>query len=67
MQKKWVDSKVDVYLNDSENDRSVRQRFNGVVEAPTVEQIAAFIGAIDSVSALPTTQGIVVEQYSYTV
>ncbi|MEC6748887.1 hypothetical protein VXN63_10040 [Marinilactibacillus sp. XAAS-LB27] len=65
MQKEWADSKVDIYLEDLENDRLVRQSFNGVVQAPTDEQITEFINAIDMVSDLPAAHGMVVEQYRY--
>lgn len=67
MQKEWSESKVGIYFEDLENEKSIRRSFNGVVQSPTDEQITQFTQAIDTVSDLPSSHAILVEEYRYTV
>ncbi len=66
MQKEWDGSKVDIFLEDSENEKFIRRRFNGALEGLTDEQVSVFTEALSTVNALPISYAAVVEEYRYT-
>ncbi|WP_080146057.1 DUF1659 domain-containing protein [Marinilactibacillus piezotolerans] len=67
MQKEWAESRVEVYFEDVANERLVRRSFNGALHSPTNEQITAFTQAIDTVSELPVSETVLVEEYRYSL
>ncbi len=67
MQKEWAESRVEVYFEDVANERLVRRSFNGALQSPTNEQITAFTQAIDTVSELPVSETMLVEEYRYSL
>ncbi|OJF97086.1 hypothetical protein [Alkalibacterium sp. 20] len=66
MQKEWDGSKVDIILEDVENEKHIRRRFNGALQGLTDEQVTAFTQALSIVNALPVSYAAVVEEYRYT-
>lgn len=66
MQKEWDGSKVDVYLEDAENEKYIRRRFNGALQGVSDEQVTAFAEALSTVNALPVSYAGLVEEYRYT-
>jgi len=66
MQKEWDGSKVDIFLEDVENEKHIRRRFNGALQGLTDEQVAAFADALSTVNELPVSYAAVVEEYRYT-
>lgn len=65
MHKEWKESKIGIYFEDAENEKSIRRSFNGVIQSPTDEQVTQFTEAIDAVSDLPSSHTILVEEYRY--
>lgn len=65
MQKEWDGSKVDIYLEDVENEKYVRRRFNDALQGLTDEQVTAFTQALSTVNAMPVSYAAVVEEYRY--
>lgn len=65
MIKVWENSKVDIYFEDAENEKLVRQGFNNLVQGVTEEEIGAFVQAVDSLHELPKSHAIVTESYRY--
>lgn len=39
MHKEWDGSKVDVFLEDAENEKHIRRRFNGALQVLSDEQV----------------------------
>lgn len=66
MQKEWNGSKVDIFLEDAENEKYIRRRFNGALQGLTDEQVTLFTEALSAVNALPVSSAAVVEEYRYT-
>lgn len=65
MQKEWMENKVDIYLEDLENEKTVRRSFAGAVQNLSEDQVMAFTQAIESVNELPISHAVVVEEYRY--
>ncbi len=63
MAKTWEKSKVDVYFDDIENDKIVRQGFNNLVDEAEEGDIQAFVQAIDSLHELDTLHAVVTESH----
>ncbi|MER2063061.1 MAG: hypothetical protein ABS873_00285 [Alkalibacterium sp.] len=66
MQKEWDGSKVDIFLEDAENEKYIRRRFNGALQGLTDEQVTAFTEALGTVNDMPVSYAAVVEEYRYT-
>lgn len=66
MKKEWSGSKVDVLLDDTENEKVVRRSFRGAHESLTDAQVTGFTQALESVSDLPVSHSLVIDEYRYT-
>lgn len=67
MIKVWEKSKVDLYFEDVENEKLVRQGFNNLKNEATEEEIGSLVGAIDSLHELPAVHAIVSDSHRYIV
>lgn len=65
MQKDWMKNKVDIYLEDTLNEKAIRRSYPGAVRNLTEEQVTAFTEAIESINELPVSYTVVVEEYRY--
>ncbi|GAA0350933.1 hypothetical protein GCM10008932_00200 [Alkalibacterium iburiense] len=65
MQKDWMKNKVDIYLEDALNEKTVRRSYPGLIQNLSEEQVTAFTEAIESVNELPVSHAVVVEEYRY--
>lgn len=65
MIKVWEDSKLNVYFEDAEGEKLVRQSFSNLVEGVTGEEINQFVQAVDSLHELPTAYAIVTDSHRY--
>lgn len=65
MIKEWSGSKVDIYLEDSVNERVIRRSFAGANQFLSDEQVTNFTNALDSVTELPVSHSVVIEEYHY--
>lgn len=66
MLKQWEEASVELYYNDFENDKEVKQNFSNLKADVTPEQIGAFQTAIGELVSLPTAHAVVVEKHRYT-
>ncbi|MCC5893875.1 MAG: hypothetical protein JJU16_00220 [Alkalibacterium sp.] len=66
MFKEWSGSKVDVYLEDGATETLVRRSFAGANQFVSEEQVTNFTNALDSVTSLPVSHAVVIEEYHYT-
>lgn len=66
MQKEWDGSKVDIFLEDADNEKYIRRSFSGALQGLTDEQVTAFTQALSTVNELPISYAAVVEEYRYT-
>lgn len=66
MIKEWSGNKVDVYLEDSANEKVIRRSFAGANQFLSDEQVTNFTNALDSVTDLPVSHAVVIEEYHYT-
>lgn len=67
MEKEWSGSKVDIFLDDAENERFVRRSFSGANQLVTDEQVTEFTQALDTVSELPVSHALLIEEYRYSI
>jgi len=65
MQKEWLKGKVDLYLEDLENDKQVKRSFSNISENLTAVQVEGFTNAIESLSVFPASHTVVVEEHKY--
>lgn len=67
MAKVWEKSKIDIYFDDLEQEKLVRQGFNNLVDGTSEEDIASFVQTMNSLHELPAAHAIVSESYRYAV
>ena len=67
MNKIWSASKVDIFLEDVENEKLVRRSCAGAHQSLSEEQVTAFTQALDSVTDLPVSHTLVIEEYRYSL
>ncbi|MDE1548179.1 hypothetical protein [Jeotgalibaca caeni] len=65
MLKQWEEANVELYFNDYENEKEVKQSFSDLKENATPDQIGSFQNAIGALISLPTAHAIVVEKHRY--
>lgn len=65
MLKQWEQANVELYFNDFENEKEVKQSFSSLKENVTPEQIGSFQDAVSSLIDLPAADVIVVEKHRY--
>ncbi|UJF15226.1 hypothetical protein LZ578_09615 [Jeotgalibaca sp. MA1X17-3] len=65
MLKQWEQANVELYFNDFENEKEVKQSFSSLKENVTPEQIGSFQDAVSSLIKLPAADVIVVEKHRY--
>lgn len=65
MMKEWHSGKIDVYFEDAVNEKMVRRSFPNTVENVTELQVSGFTSVIDTLTVLPASHTIVVEEYKY--
>ena len=65
MLKKWEQANVELYFNDFENEKEVKQGFSNLKENVTPEQIGSFQDAISTLIDLPATHALVIEKHRY--
>lgn len=63
----WEKSKIDLYFEDEDQERLVRQGFNHLVKGVTEEEVAMFIQMIHSLHELPVIHAIVTDSQRYLV
>lgn len=63
----WEKSKVDIYFEDGEQDRYVRQGFNNLTDEVSGEQVNAFVQTLNSLHELPAAYAIVTESHRYDI
>lgn len=67
MEKEWSGSKVDIFLDDAANDKLVRRSFSGANHLVTDGQVTAFTQALGTVSELPVSHALLIEEYRYSI
>lgn len=65
MIKQWEEANLELYFNDFENEKEIKQNFNNLKEDVTPEQVGAFQDAISGLVDLPEMHAIVVEKHRY--
>lgn len=65
MIKLWDKSKIDLYFEDAENNKVLRQGYNNLIDGVTEEEISTFVDSIDTLHELPVVHAIVSESYRY--
>lgn len=61
--KQWQEASVELYFNDFENEKVVKQNFNNLKENVDEETIGGFQEAIAGLISLPATHAVVVEKH----
>lgn len=67
MEKEWSGSKVDIFMDDAENDRFIRRSFSGANHLVSNEQVTVFTQALDTVSDLPVSHALLIEEYRFSI
>ncbi|GAB2481855.1 hypothetical protein GCM10008929_04010 [Alkalibacterium psychrotolerans] len=67
MEKEWSGSKVDVFLDDAANEKFIRRSFAGANHLVSDGQVTAFTQALDTVSELPVSHALLIEEYRYSI
>ena len=63
----WEKSKIDLYFEDEEQERLVRQGFGHLVKDATEEEVTMFIQMIHSLHEIPVIHAIVTDSHRYIV
>lgn len=67
MAKNWEKSKIDIYFDDYENDKLVRQGFNNLTNEVAEGDIQTFVQAVGTLHKLDTAHAIVTDSHLYLV
>lgn len=65
MLKQWEDGVIELYFNDFENEKDVKQSFSNLKPGITETQVGTFQQAVSGLIDLPAAHAIVVEKYRY--
>lgn len=67
MAKNWEKSKIDIYFDDYENDKLIRQGFNNLTSEVDEGDVQTFVQAVESLHVLDSIHAIVTESHLYLV
>lgn len=65
MIKQWEEANLELYFNDFENEKEVKQRFSNLKENVSEQQIGNFQAAVASLVDLPDMHAVVTEKHRY--
>lgn len=63
MNKEWQEASVELYFNDFENEKEVKQNFPNLKANASPETIGAFQQAIAGLITYPASHALVIEKY----
>lgn len=63
MNKEWQAASLELYFNDFENEKEVKQNFNNLKADVSTENITAFQQAVATLIAYPATYAVVTEKH----
>lgn len=63
MNKEWQEASVELYFNDFENEKEVKQNFGNLKADVSAASIGAFQEAVSGLIAFPATYAVVTEKH----
>lgn len=63
MNKEWQEASVELYFNDFENEKEVKQSFRNLKQGVSAENVAAFQDAVATLITYPATYAVVTEKH----
>ncbi len=64
MAKTWLENKLDIYLEDVENDKTIRKGFNNIVEEASDQQVSDFSNAVASLYHFDKSHTVLNQSYT---
>lgn len=64
MAKTWLENKLDIYLEDVENDKTIRKGFNNIVEDASDQQVSDFADAVASLYHFDKSHAVLSQSYT---
>lgn len=65
MLKQWEEGAIELYFNDFENEKDVKQSFSNLKPGISESEVGSFQEAMSGLVNLPGSHAIVVEKYRY--
>ncbi|MGP6140272.1 MULTISPECIES: DUF1659 domain-containing protein [unclassified Jeotgalibaca] len=63
MNKEWQEASVELFFNDFENEKEVKQNFNNLKENVAADTISSFQQAVATLITYPATYAVVTEKH----
>lgn len=65
MLKQWEEGSIELYFNDFEQEKEIKQAFHNLKPTVTEAQVESFQNAVSGLIELPAAHAVVVEKYRY--
>lgn len=65
MEKEWNKGAVAVYFEDMANEKIIKRNYSDAVQGVTPEQVEGFTNTLETLTTLPASYIVVVEEHRY--